>query len=53
MATAQPHHDPTQPQVSDTQGISHVAVDPHGGWQLHLARQMKRAGCDVDLNRLA
>jgi hypothetical protein len=46
-------HGPTQPQVGDTQGISHVGVDPHGGWQLHLARQMKRAGCDVDLNRLA
>jgi predicted nucleotide-binding protein len=46
-------HSPNQPQVSDTQGISHVPVDPNGGWQLHLARQMKRSGCDIDLNRLA
>ena len=46
-------HSPNTPQVGDTQGISHVPVDPNGGWQLHLARQMKRSGCDVDLNRLA
>jgi hypothetical protein len=44
---------PQHPNVGDSQGISHVTVDPNGGWQLHLARQMKRAGCDVDLNRLA
>ena len=44
---------PTHPNVGDSQGIAHVHVDPNGGWQLHLARQMKRAGCDVDLNRLA
>ena len=37
----------------DGHGLPHVPVDPSGGWQLHLARQMKRAGCDVDLNRLA
>ena len=44
---------PTHPNVGDSQGITHVSVDPNGGWQLHLARQMKRAGCDIDLNRLA
>jgi predicted nucleotide-binding protein len=45
---------PTHPSVAgDSQGITHVTVDPNGGWQLHLARQMKRAGCDIDLNRLA
>ena len=44
---------PTHPNVGDSQGIAHVAVDVNGGWQLQLARQMKRAGCDVDLNRLA
>ena len=37
----------------ETHGIPHVPVDPNGGWQLHLARQMKRAGLDVDLNKLA
>ena len=46
-------HSPNHPQVGDTQGIAHVAVDPNGGWQLQLARQMKRSGCDLDLNRLA
>ena len=44
---------PTHPNVGDSQGIAHVAVDINGGWQLQLARQMKRAGCDIDLNRLA
>jgi hypothetical protein len=44
---------PTHPNVGDSQGIAHVAVDVNGGWQLQLARQMKRAGCDIDLNRLA
>jgi hypothetical protein len=46
-------HGPTHPAVGDGQGIAHLPVDPNGGWQLHLARQMKRAGLDVDLNRLA
>ncbi len=44
---------PTHPNVGDSQGIAHIAVDMNGGWQLQLARQMKRAGCDVDLNKLA
>ena len=44
---------PSHPNVGDSQGIAHVAVDVNGGWQLQLARQMKRAGCDIDLNRLA
>jgi predicted nucleotide-binding protein len=39
--------------VSETHGIPHVPVDAGGGWQLHLARQMKRAGLDIDLNKLA
>jgi len=44
---------PSHPNVGDSQGIAHVSVDVNGGWQLQLARQMKRAGCDIDLNRLA
>jgi hypothetical protein len=44
---------PAHPNVGDSQGIAHVSVDVNGGWQLQLARQMKRAGCDIDLNRLA
>jgi hypothetical protein len=46
-------HGPSQPQVNDGQGISHVPVDVNGGWQIHLGRQMRRAGVDIDLNRLA
>ena len=46
-------HSPAHPSgASDAQGITHMAVDNNGGWQLHLARQMKRAGLDIDLNRL-
>jgi hypothetical protein len=39
--------------AGDGHGLPHVPVDANGGWQLHLARQMKRAGLDIDLNRLA
>jgi hypothetical protein len=45
-------HAPTHPSTGETHGIAHLAVDGNGGWQLHLARQMKRAGLDIDLNRL-
>jgi hypothetical protein len=43
----------THAAASETHGIPHVPVDANGGWQLHLARQMKRAGLDIDLNKLA
>jgi hypothetical protein len=36
----------------DRQGISHVPVDNSEGWQLVLARQLKKAGVQVDLNKL-
>jgi len=42
----------SQAAGGDGHGIPHVPVDSGGGWQLHLARQMKRAGMDIDLNRL-
>jgi len=46
-------HGPAHPAAGgETHGIAHLAVDGNGGWQLHLARQMKRAGMDIDLNRL-
>ena len=46
-------HGPTHPSASgETHGIAHLPVDGSGGWQLQLARQMKRAGMDIDLNRL-
>lgn len=34
------------------QGATRIAPDPAGGWHLVLAREMKRAGMEVDLNRL-
>jgi hypothetical protein len=46
-------HTPAHAPAGDGHGIPHVPVDMNGGWQLHLARQMKRAGMDVDLNKLA
>ena len=45
-------HSPSTAPAGEGHGIPHVPVDTSGGWQLHLARQMKRAGLDVDLNRL-
>ena len=45
-------HSTTHAASNDGHGIPHLPVDASGGWQLHLARQMKRAGMDIDLNRL-
>ncbi len=45
-------HTPAHATNGDSHGIAHVTIDNNGGWQLHLARQMKRAGLDIDLNRL-
>jgi predicted nucleotide-binding protein len=38
--------------TADPSGLTHVAIDESGGWQLQLARQLKRAGVHLDLNRL-
>ncbi len=38
--------------MSDYQGVIYVAMDKAGGWQLGLAKELKSAGIDVDLNRL-
>jgi len=40
------------PSFQDSQGIWFLAVGTAEGWQLQLARHLKRAGLDVDLNRL-
>jgi hypothetical protein len=45
-------HSPVTAPTGEGHGVPHLAVDSNGGWQLHLAKQMKRAGLDVDLNRL-
>jgi len=37
---------------SDLFGVLWVSLDPNDAWQFALAREMKAAGLDVDLNRL-
>lgn len=32
--------------------IPYIPLDASGGWMLHLGRHMKRAGVDIDLNRV-
>lgn len=36
---------------SDYQGVLYVPMDEAGGWKLLLAREMRHAGLDVDMNR--
>ncbi len=38
--------------VADIFGVNCILLDAADGWQLQLARQMRRAGVDVDLNRI-
>jgi hypothetical protein len=42
----------TNETLSDKHGIRHLGIDPNGGWQLQMARYLKRAGVPLDLNRL-
>lgn len=37
---------------TDRFGLTHVVFDTTDGWQLQLARQLKRGGVEVDLNKL-
>jgi predicted nucleotide-binding protein len=36
---------------SDYQGVLYVPMDESGGWRLEVAREMKHAGMEVDLNK--
>ena len=36
---------------SDFHGVVYVPLNASGAWKLLLAREMKAAGLDVDLNR--
>lgn len=38
--------------MTGTTGIEHLGLDTTGGWQLQLARLMRRCGIEVDLNKL-
>lgn len=33
-------------------GLVYVPLDPGGGWKLQLARELRAAGFDVDLEEL-
>lgn len=37
---------------SDFQGVIYVAMDEAGAWQIALAREMKEAGIDLDMNKV-
>jgi predicted nucleotide-binding protein len=36
---------------SDYQGVLYVPMDDAGGWKLLLAREMRHAGLDIDMNK--
>ena len=38
---------------SDYAGVVYIELDESGGWLMELAREMRKAGLPVDLNRLA
>ena len=42
---------PAQSSAPGLDGLARVALDPGGVWRLLLARQMKQAGLDIDLNQ--
>jgi hypothetical protein len=37
----------------DARGVQHIVIDGSDGWQLALARHLRRGGVNVDLNKLA
>jgi predicted nucleotide-binding protein len=37
---------------SDVDGIVYVKLDPHGAWRMQLARELRAAGVEVDLNQV-
>ena len=45
-------HTSPQAPFHDEYGMIYIPVDPADGWQLQLASHLKRAGVEVDMNRL-
>lgn len=37
---------------SDLAGLAYVPIDPGGAWKFHLARELKAANMDVDMNKV-
>ena len=44
-------HEPGVEIPSDFHGVVYVPLDPGGAWRLLLAKEMKAAGLDIDLNK--
>lgn len=36
---------------SDYRGVQYIKIDAEGGWRLELARELKAAGIEIDMNR--
>ncbi|HVT91060.1 MAG TPA: hypothetical protein VHD56_19565 [Tepidisphaeraceae bacterium] len=45
-------HPPNVNLQGNLGGICRLAIDQPGGWQIQLAKQLKRGGLPIDLNRL-
>jgi hypothetical protein len=43
---------PNGQNAVDDHGVQHVPIDATDGWQLQLARHLRRGGVNVDLNKL-
>ncbi|WP_255264032.1 hypothetical protein [Peribacillus butanolivorans] len=39
-------------QSVDIAGVVYVTMDPHDAWMNTVAKEMKEAGYDIDLNKL-
>jgi predicted nucleotide-binding protein len=46
-------HTPGVELPSDLGGVAYVEMDKAGGWQFKLARELKDAGIEVDMNLIA
>ena len=37
---------------TDTSGIIYISIDNHNAWQLQIAKEMRKAGYEIDLNKI-
>ncbi|MEK5790054.1 TIR domain-containing protein, partial [Acinetobacter johnsonii] len=37
---------------NDISGVVYISLDEASAWQLHLAKEMKQSGYDIDMNKL-
>jgi len=38
--------------LSDFQGVAYIPIDEAGGWRYQVAKELKQAGLDVDMNKV-